>query len=332
MSPRAADIENIVMDALEKSGDTSLQDLGLKLLVRWRESDPGADFCKDVICPGINSLRGATKKTAWKTLRAIKEEVADIAGHDALRQEQERRSAENMRQEILAAYRVIEQQGRGIVYFGSARTKPGDPDYEESRKLGFRLAMLLGVTSWSGGGPGAMEGPIVGAKEAGGEIGAVKITLNGEQSSFEQHVASVFSSDEVAHCKYFAPRKVGLVEAGMAERANDRRAFVFLPGGFGTLDELSEVITLKQLGKLGSKADVPILIMNYDGYYDDLLKFMRGRMLQEGKISEQDLTLFTVCTSNNEAVRFLEQRYFPDGNGSDGSQEEEDPQTVKIRA
>lgn len=331
MSPRAADIENLVVDTLEKSGDRQLVDLGLKLLIRWREADPAADFCKEDIHPAINTLKGSVKRLAWQTLRTIKGEIADIAGHDALRQDHERRSAENMRQEILAAYRVIEQQGRGIVYLGSARTKPGDPDYEAGRELGFRLQMLLNVTSWSGGGPGAMEGPIVGAKEAGGEIGAVKIILNGAKSSFEQNVASVFSPDEVAYAKYFAPRKVGLVEAGMAEQPGACRAFVFLPGGFGTLDELYEIITLKQLGKLGSRADVPVLLMNYGGYYDGLLQWMRDRMLKEGKVSEEELKLFTVCNTNDDAVRYLEQRYFPDGNGS-GSSAQDNPQTVKIRA
>ncbi len=154
-----------------------------------------------------------------------------------------------------------------------------------------------------------MEAPIIGAKEAGGAVGGIKIILNNTESAFEQDVSSIFKSDEVAQMNFFGPRKTCLVDSAMAETPDMRRAVIALPGGFGTLDELFELVTLKQLHKLGTKGKLPILLMNYGGYYDKLLDFCR-HMLAEKKISEKDMRdIFTVCKTNKEALDYLAQEF-----------------------
>ncbi|MFA7682509.1 MAG: LOG family protein, partial [Candidatus Peribacteraceae bacterium] len=161
---------------------------------------------------------------------------------------------------------------------------------------------------WAGGGPGLMEAALLGVKTAGGRIAAIKIHLTAEQSEHEQEISSVLDPRDVAECEYFGPRKIGLVDAGMLQNETDHTAFVVLPGGFGTMDELFEEIVLKQLKKNGSKHPVPILLINYNGYYDNLLKQM-DRMEAEGTVTAKERELITICNSNEEALEALADFY-----------------------
>ncbi len=303
-------IEEIVHRHLAEESDADVQTAGLALLGRWKQSPPGTDFCKTEVVPAIRTFTGQARRKGWSLLHKIKNDIADTAADEARRAELQRQSAERMKQELLHGYHVIDRQGRGVLYLGSARSKPGDPDYEAGRELGREIAALLKVTSWSGAGPGAMEAPILGAKEAGGAIGGIKILLNQSESAFEQEVSQVFRPEEVAQMPDFGPRKVCLVDAAMAEDESQRRAAVILPGGYGTLDEFFELLTLKQLNKLGTKRKLRILLMNYGGYYQELLDWLRDKVLRDGKIKESDLTdIFNVCSTNKEALDHLAREF-----------------------
>lgn len=306
---RREEINSIVEEELKHTKSSFLQDEGKKLHQDWlRLEDPQLDFCRKRIIPRIKTYQGKTKRAALGALARIKGRIADTALRDMQQQEQHRRSADMMKQEILSAYELIERMGRGVVYMGSARTKPGHPDYEAGRELGREIALLLDVTSWSGAGPGAMEGPLMGAKEVGGKVAGIKIQLNGKESAFEQNISPVLREEDVVKCRYFGPRKIGLVDAGVAEHSDSRRAFIFLPGGFGTLDELFEMLTLKQLNKLGSMEDVPLLLMNYGGQYESLLRHIDD-IKDNDKISARDKKLFVVCQTNEEALDCLADKY-----------------------
>ncbi len=299
-------IEAIVQGHLSSVKNEEVKVAGAALLRQWQESTPGSDFCGTHVLPAIEGLSKKARKKGFGVLRRVKDDIAGAAANESRRMELQRRSAEIMKQEFLKGTEVIELQGRGVAYFGSARSRPGDPDYEAARELGREVAILSGVTSWSGAGPGAMEAPIIGAKEAGGAVGGIKIILNDKESAFEQEVSGVFKSEEVAQMDFFGPRKMCLVDSSMAETSDMRRAVITFPGGFGTLDEFFELVTLKQLRKLGTQGKLPILLMNYGGYYDELLVFFRRKMLAQKKISEKDLTdIFTVCATNKEALDYL---------------------------
>lgn len=309
-------VHDIALEEIEKL-PLALQEQGLSALSEF-DANPSLDFCERKLKPRMNNLSGRMRSRAERALRTVKEKLGERALQRAIERRQERRSAEAMKQEQLAVYELIARQGRGIVYFGSARTVPGHPDYERGRELGRELHELLGSTSWSGAGPGQMEAPLAGAKEVGGKVGGIKIFLPRKDLRFEQEVSPVFGEDEVVLCKFFAPRKVGLVDAAMRRDEKDRTGFVIFPGGFGTDDEAYEALTLKQLGKLGTVADVPIVYMNYDGFYEQKFAF-HEHMLQTGRISPNELKLYRACDSNEEAVAFFAEFYTIDRgtNGGD---------------
>jgi predicted Rossmann-fold nucleotide-binding protein len=154
-----------------------------------------------------------------------------------------------------------------------------------------------------------MEAPLMGAKEAGGSTAGVKIELKSEHTFFEQDINSALAREDVAVCRYFGPRKVGLVDAAMRETEEDRTAIIVLPGGFGTIDEWSEYVVLKQLQKLGTNHTVPILLMNYEGFFDPLIEFLYRSCIEHGTIREDELSLFHMCRDNFAALEVLAETY-----------------------
>lgn len=244
-----------------------------------------------------------------RALRAVKDRISFAAVEEALTEEAQRQSANRMKLEILRNYEVINRQGRGVVYLGSARLRAGTHFYELSRELGREVYQLLGCTSWTGAGPGIMEAPLVGAREVGGKTAGIKILLNGEESSFEQDINPALAQEDVGMCQYFGPRKIGLADAAMRNRKEDRTAIITLPGGFGTLDEFFEYVVLKQLKKLGSRFPVPILLMNYDGFYNLQIEHLNRSCVETGTIADGELSLFHVCDTNREALEILAETY-----------------------
>lgn len=109
--------------------------------------------------------------------------------------------------------------------------------------------------------------------------------------------------------RFFSARKHGLVDAGVRLRQSDRTAFVALPGGVGTLDEMFEILALIQLERLGSAYPVPFLVMNYDNVFDGLLGFLDS-CIEYGSIREGEVEcLWKVCSTNEEAIAHLREFY-----------------------
>lgn len=185
--------------------------------------------------------------------------------------------------EFIRGFRALHFVGPCVTVFGSARFREGNPYYELAREVGGRIAGQ-GLTVMTGGGPGIMEAANRGAKEAGGRSIGCNIILPQEQEP-NPYV------DRFVEFRYFFVRKVMLVKYSSA--------FVVLPGGFGTLDELFEAATLVQTRKILS---FPIVLMGRE-YWMPLLEFIRARLIPFGTISASDLDLLTVTDSPDEAMR-----------------------------
>lgn len=183
--------------------------------------------------------------------------------------------------EFIRAFRALHFVPPCVTVFGSARFKEDHPYYALARDVSARVSKL-GFTIMTGGGPGIMEAANRGARDARGPSIGCNITLPSEQ-----HPNPYL--DRFVEFRYFFVRKVMLVKYSYA--------FIVCPGGFGTLDELFEAVTLIQTGKI---KDFPIILMGTD-YWAPMLDFIRDRMLREKCVSPQDLGLLTLTDSPEEA-------------------------------
>jgi uncharacterized protein (TIGR00730 family) len=170
-----------------------------------------------------------------------------------------------------------------VTIFGSARTKPGDPEYEAATETA-RLLAQAGYPVITGGGPGIMEAANKGAKEAGGDSIGCNIELPFEQSSNAYLTQSL-------DFKFFFVRKTMFLKYSTA--------FVVFPGGFGTMDELFEALTLIQTGKMDH---FPVILFG-TAFWGGLVEWFRTQLLAGGKISAHDLDLFHVTDDPAEVVR-----------------------------
>jgi uncharacterized protein (TIGR00730 family) len=181
---------------------------------------------------------------------------------------------ERIRDEIEEGFRALAHVGAAASFFGSARTSPDDPEYALARETA-RLVGEAGLAVITGGGPGTMDAANRGAKDAGALSIGLNIELPFEQG-LNEHV------DIGLEFHYFFARKIMFVRYASG--------FVVFPGGFGTLDELFESLTLIQTGKV---RNFPVILVGTD-YWCDLVVWLRERVLAEGKISPGDLDLMTV--------------------------------------
>lgn len=172
-----------------------------------------------------------------------------------------------------------------ISIFGSARTKSNDKYYQEAIKLS-KLIVQSGYGVITGGGPGVMEAGNLGAKEEKGISVGLKIELPFEAEA-NPHINKLVS------CRYFFTRKVFFLKYS--------QAFVAFPGGFGTLDELFETLTLVQTGHM---RPVPIVLVGKE-YWGGMVEWIKTTMLNDGKISEKDLDLFTLVDTAEDAMIYL---------------------------
>jgi uncharacterized protein (TIGR00730 family) len=186
--------------------------------------------------------------------------------------------------EFIRAFRVLHFVGPCVTVFGSARFKEDHPYYKKGVEVGAALAKL-GFTVMTGGGPGVMEAANRGAKEAGGVSVGCNIEL-----PFEQYPNPYL--DKYVNMRYFFTRKVMLVKYSYA--------LVVLPGGFGTLDEFAEVITLIQTKKI---ENFPVVIIGSE-YYKKFLEFI-DFMAEQETIDKEDKELFFVTDSVEDAIEYL---------------------------
>jgi uncharacterized protein (TIGR00730 family) len=182
--------------------------------------------------------------------------------------------------EFLRGFRALHFVGPCVTVFGSARFEETHAYYTLAREVGRRLA-VAGATVMTGGGPGIMEAANRGAREAGGYSVGCNIRLPAEQRPNPY-------LDRWITFRYFFVRKVMLVKYSYA--------FVVMPGGFGTLDELFEAVTLVQTRKMES---FPILLMGA-AYWAPLLDFVRGTLVRAGTIGSDDPRLLTVTDSPDQ--------------------------------
>ena len=186
--------------------------------------------------------------------------------------------------EFIRGFRALHFSGPCVTVFGSARFKEGTEYYELTRKFSAEAAKL-GFTILTGGGPGLMEAANRGAKEVGGRSVGCNIVL-----PMEQHPNPYL--DKWVNMKYFFVRKTLLIKYSYA--------FVIMPGGFGTLDELFEAMTLIQTKKI---KEFPVIIFS-KAFHKELIEHIE-KMKQIKTISDEDLQLFLVTDSIEEGVRHI---------------------------
>lgn len=184
--------------------------------------------------------------------------------------------------EFFTGFRKLHFIGPAVTVFGSARFAEGHRYYELARAVGAELA-ALGFTTMTGGGPGVMEAANRGAHEAGGRSVGCNIVLPKEQEPNPY-------LDRFINFRYFFVRKVMLVKYSYA--------FIILPGGFGTLDELFETATLVQTGKIQR---FPIVLMGTD-YWQGLIDFVRGTMVPNETIDAIDFERLIITDDPHDAV------------------------------
>jgi uncharacterized protein (TIGR00730 family) len=194
--------------------------------------------------------------------------------------------------EFVEGYDRMARVGPCVTIFGSARTKPDNPYYHVAEEIAAKLTQK-GYGVITGGGPGIMEAANKGAKKGGGPSVGINIVLPFEQSS-----NPYIDYDKIITFDYFFVRKVMFIKFS--------QGFVVLPGGFGTLDELFEAMTLIQTKKIGR---FPIVMVGVD-YWSGLIEWIKKTMLEtERNINEEDLNLYRLVDTAEEAVLHIEQFY-----------------------
>jgi uncharacterized protein (TIGR00730 family) len=187
--------------------------------------------------------------------------------------------------EFVDGYQALARIGPCVSMFGSARTAPDNPHYKLAEEIAFKLGQAgLGIIT--GGGPGIMEAANKGAREGGGPSVGLNINLPFEQTPNPyQHRA------QMLHFDYFFVRKVMFMKYA--------QGFVVLPGGFGTMDEMFEALTLVQTDK---RAKFPIVLVDKK-FWTPLMAWIKESLLErEAYISQEDLDLFTLVDTADEAV------------------------------
>jgi uncharacterized protein (TIGR00730 family) len=211
--------------------------------------------------------------------RLLERREGDLVGHAA-----------RIGDEFLEGFRAVERIDRpAVTVFGSARVADDHPAYAHAREVG-RLLAEAGFAVITGGGPGVMEAANRGAREGGGLSVGFNIELPHEQH--ENHYLDIGLT-----FNHFYARKTMFVKAA--------EGFVIFPGGFGTLDELFESLTLIQTGKV---LHFPVVLFD-SSYWAGLLDWIRGRVLGEGMISPDDLELLEVTDDPRHAVATLVECY-----------------------
>lgn len=194
--------------------------------------------------------------------------------------------------EFVDGFEKMSRIGPCISVFGSARTKPGEKYYEIAEKIAFKLTEH-GYGVITGGGPGIMEAANKGAKRGGGASVGLNIDL-----PFEQKDNEFIDRDKNLQFDYFFVRKVMFVKYA--------QGFVAMPGGFGTLDELFEAITLIQTKKI---AKFPIILVGKE-FWSGCLDWVKEMMLKEFKtVHQEDMELFTVVDTAEEVIDIINNFY-----------------------
>lgn len=193
--------------------------------------------------------------------------------------------------EFVEGYEKMAKIGPCVSVFGSARTKPDNMYYKLAEEICFKLTKA-GYGVISGGGPGIMEAANKGAQAGKGKSVGLNIEL-----PFEQKPNSYIDTDKLINFKYFFIRKVMFLKYS--------QGFVALPGGFGTMDELSEALTLIQTNKV---AQYPIILVGKE-YWTGLVDWWREKVLVEQYISPEDMDFFQIVDTSDEVIKIIDEFY-----------------------
>jgi len=200
--------------------------------------------------------------------------------------------------EFVEGFGLLSELGPAVTVFGSARTRPGTLDYERAERIGAGLA-AAGYAVITGGGPGIMEAANKGAVNSNGVSVGLGIELPMEQG-LNDYV------DIGLEFRYFFVRKTVFIKYS--------QAFVVLPGGFGTLDELFEALTLVQTGKI---TKFPIVLVD-TAYWSGLISWIHGTLLAQGKVSAADPDLFRIADDPVEVVQIIKDAHRLTGPADEG--------------
>lgn len=201
--------------------------------------------------------------------------------------------------EFIDGFDSLASVSKGVSLFGSARTSPDDPMYKAAEETA-RLLAEAGFAVITGAGPGIMEAGNKGAKLAGGRSVGCNIELPFEQGA-NPYV------DTLINFRYFFVRKTMFIKYS--------HAFIIFPGGFGTLDELFEALTLIQTGKI---SEFPVILFGR-AYWAGLVRWLQSKMVLEKKISPGDLDLMILTDDPQEAVDIVKQAYESTGTNGKGN-------------
>lgn len=196
-----------------------------------------------------------------------------------------------MMSELVEGFEKLAKIGPCVSIFGSARTQSDNKYYQIGQEIAYKLAQK-GYGIITGGGPGIMEAANKGAFDAKGKSVGLNIDL-----PFEQHSNPYIDPDKLINFDYFFVRKVMFVKYA--------QGFIVLPGGFGTLDELFEAITLVQTQKVGR---FPIVLVGRS-FWSGLMEWVKTTLLEEKNISPKDIELFAIVDTAEEAVKVIDDFY-----------------------
>jgi uncharacterized protein (TIGR00730 family) len=234
---------------------------------------------------GESRARAPGRVSVPRSPATLDEELLNAGSPAVLTTQSEEARLARIHDELQLGFELLGGIGPAVSVFGSARIDERDPEYEVAR----RTARMLGEAGFAvitGGGPGAMEAANHGAHDAGATSVGLNIELPFEQEQ-NRHV------ELGLRFHYFFTRKVMFVRYACA--------FVVFPGGFGTLDELFEALTLIQTGKI---RHFPVVLVG-SGYWQGLLDWIRARLAAEGKIAPDDLALARVSDDPAEIVEIV---------------------------
>lgn len=193
--------------------------------------------------------------------------------------------------EFVEGFEKMSKIGPCVSIFGSARTKPDNKYYQLAEEIAFKLTKE-GYGIITGGGPGIMEAANKGAQAANGKSVGLNIEL-----PMEQYSNKFIDQDKLIFFEYFFVRKVMFVKYA--------QGFIVLPGGFGTLDEFFEALTLIQTHKIGK---FPVVLVG-KSYWEGLISWIKTTMVEEKNIHEEDLDLFFLADTSDEAVAHIDAFY-----------------------
>lgn len=209
------------------------------------------------------------------------ERITSEMMHEAARER-----VDHIAREFKAGFEFLARFPKSVSIFGSSRFAESHPQYKKAEALAARVVRDLGYAVITGGGPGIMAAANKGAYEAGGHSVGLTIQIPSEQTT------NLFLTDKLDFY-YFFSRKVCLSFAA--------EAYIFFPGGYGTMDELFEILTLVQTGKI---EPIPIILIDGE-YWKETDAYIRNTLLARETIRDADADLYTICENEDEIIDII---------------------------